>query len=108
MDPAEGGEPSAVVPLEEEADAFVGVHAEELSDDLDGKDLGIGELRGRAALADAVSLEPVVDEAEDGNDESAKIHERRPPLGRLVWSLPSVGRSSLWFKLSRKLAHGVS
>jgi|SRR5215207_6556553 len=93
-------------------DSLVGVHAEELSDELDGDDLRVGELRSGTTLADATSLEPVVHEAEDGHDEGAKIHERSPPLRRSlrrsVWLLPSVGRSSLWFKLSRKLAHGVS
>ena len=51
---------------------------------------------------------PVVDEAENRDDEGAKIHERRPPLRRSLWSLPSVGRSPLWFKPSKKLAHGVN
>ena len=82
MGPAEGREPLGVVPLEEEADALVGVEPEELSDDLDGEDLGVGELGGRPALADAASLEPIVYEAEDGHDEGAKIQERRPPLRR--------------------------
>jgi hypothetical protein len=59
-----------------------GRFAEELSDDLYGEDLGIGELWGRPAPSDALSLEPVIDEAQDGNDESAKIRGRRPPLGR--------------------------
>jgi hypothetical protein len=108
MGPAEGREPLGVVPLEEEADALVGVEPEELPDDLDGEDLGVGELGGRAAPTDATSFEPVVHEAEDGPDEGAKIHKRRPPLRRSVWSLPSVRRSSLRFKPLRKLAYGVS
>lgn len=61
---------------EEEIDGFVGVYAEELSDDLYGKDLSVGELRGGTALADATSFEPVVHEAEDGHDEGAKIHKK--------------------------------
>src|SRR5215208_3556337 len=108
MDLTKGGEPLAIVPLEEEVDTRVGVHPEELSDDLDGEYLDVGELWGGAALTDAASLESVVDEAEDRDDEGAKIHERRPPLRRSVWALPSVGRSSIWIKSSRKLAHGVS
>ena len=89
-------------------DRLVSVHAEKLSDDLDGDSLRVGKLGGRTALANTAALEPVVYEAEDGDDEGAKIHERRPPLRRLVWSLPSVGRPSLWFKSSKKLAHRVS
>jgi hypothetical protein len=41
---AEGGEPLCIVPSEVVVDGFVGVHAEELSDYLDGEDLGVGEL----------------------------------------------------------------
>jgi hypothetical protein len=102
------GEPLAVVLPKVTKDRLVGVDAEELADDLDGEDLRVGEPGGRSALADAASLESIVDEAEDGDDEGAKIHERRPPLRRSVWSLPSVGRSSTLLKFSRKLAHGVS
>jgi len=55
---------------------LLGVDAEELADDLDAQDLGVGELRLRAALAQlGFSFEPVVDEAENGDDEGAKIHE---------------------------------
>jgi len=75
MDLAKGREPLGVVPLEEEVDALVGVEAEELAyDDLDGEDLRVRELGRRAALAVAplATLEPVVDEAEDGDDEGAK------------------------------------
>jgi hypothetical protein len=108
MDFAECGEPLAVVPSEVAVDGLVGVEAEELAYDLDGEDLGVGKLRDGAALADTPSFEPIVYQAEDGDNEGAKIHERRPPLRWLVWSLPSVGRSSLWFKLSKKHAHGVS
>ena len=105
---AQGGEPLAVMTPEVAKDCFVGVHAEELSYDLDGEDLRVGELGSWAALANTATLEPVVDKAEGGNDEGAKIHERRPPLRRSVWLLPSVGRSPLWLKSSKKLAHGVS
>jgi hypothetical protein len=108
MNLTEGRKPRAVVPLEEEVDGLVGVHPEEFAHDLDGEHLCVGELGGGAALTDAASLESVVYEAEDRDDEGAKIHERRAPLRRLVWSLPSVRRSPLRFKPSRKLAHGVS
>jgi hypothetical protein len=78
MDLIEGGKPFAVVLSEEEVGGLVGVDAEELADDLHGEDLSIGKLWGRATLTDAMSLESVVDEAEDGHDEGAKIHEGRP------------------------------
>ena len=110
MDLKKCREPFTVVPSEVAVECLVGVYPQELADHFDGEDLGVGELGGRAALAVAslAALEPIVYEAEDGHDEGAKIHERRPPLRRLVWSLPSVGRSSLRFKPSKKLAHGVS
>jgi len=83
--------------------------ADDLADDLDGDDLRVGELRLGTALAQlGFSFEPVVDEAENGDDEDAKIHERRPPSLRLVWALPSVRRSRSLFNHSEKLAHGVS
>jgi hypothetical protein len=105
---AEGRKPFSVVTAEEALDALVGVELQKLSDDLDGKDLRVGELWGGTALTDTPSFKLIVHQAEDGDDEGAKIHEGRPPLRRLVWSLPSVGRSSLSFKPSSKLAHGVS
>jgi hypothetical protein len=82
---AEGGEPIGVVAAKEEADVLVGVEAQELAYDLDGEDLRVGELGRRAALANATILELVVDEAEDGHDEGAKIHESEDLL------LASVG-----------------
>src|SRR5215218_10380014 len=108
MDFAQSGEPFTIVPSEEEVDGLVGVEPEELSYDLDGEDLGIGELGGWSAPSDAAFLESVVDEAEDADDEGAKIHRKRPPSLRLVWAPPSVGRSPMLFNRSEKLAHGVS
>jgi hypothetical protein len=84
-------------------EVLLGVESQELAYDLDGQDLRVGELRLRTALAQlGFSFEPVVDEAENGDDEDAKIHERRPPSLRLVWSLPSVRRSRSLFNPSRK------
>jgi hypothetical protein len=60
VDLVEGWEPLGVVAAEEEVDALVGVDTEELSDDLDGEDLCIGELRSGTALADATAFEPLV------------------------------------------------
>jgi hypothetical protein len=113
---AEGGamdlnkcrEPLGVVPSKVAVEFLVCVETEKLAYDLDGEDFGVGKLRGGAALTDTPSFELIVYQAEDGHNEGAKIHGRRPPLRRLVWLLPSVRRSSLSFKLSRKLAHGVS
>jgi hypothetical protein len=109
VDFAQGGELLGVVPSEEEVESLIGVEAEELAYDFDSEDLGVRKLPGGATLTDTPSFEPIVYEAEDGeDDEGVKIHQGRPPLGRLVWSLPSVVRSSLWFKPSMKRAHGVS
>jgi len=109
MDLAECRKPLAVVPPEEEVDGFVGVYAEKLADDLDGEDLGVGELRSGAAPTDTPAFDSVVDEAEDGHDEGAKIHEKKTSAAcGAIESTPSVGRSSLLLKSSTKLAHGVS
>src|SRR5215208_3390918 len=102
MDLAERGEPLRVVPSEVAADGLVGVEPQELSDDLDGKDLRVGKLRGRTAPTDAFFFEPIVHETEDGHDEGVKIHGKRPPSLRMVWAPPSVGRSPSLFNRSRE------
>src|SRR5215218_5387206 len=106
----EGRKPFAVVSAEVAVDTFVGVDAEELPYYFYGEDLCIGELRSRTAPADAtLLLEPVVDEAEDGYDEGAKIHKKTSVTLGAIGLTPSVGRSSPWLNTSReKLAHGVS
>ena len=107
--PPEVREEVGVVTPEVREQLRVFVYPQGLADALDREDLRVVERGGRAAPSEASEvLEPVVDEAEDGHDEGAKIHERRPPLRRSVWSLPSVGRPSLRFKPSMKFAHGVS
>jgi hypothetical protein len=71
----------------------------------ESESLGVGP----PAASDAPLLELVVHKAEDSYDEGAKIHKRRPPF--VLDGLrapPRVGRSSLWLKFSKKLAHGVS
>ncbi len=107
---AEGRKPFSVVPLEEAVDAFVGVYAEELAHDLDGEDLGVGELGCRSTASEAPSFELVVDKSEDGHDEGAKIHKKKTSATSLwcYWSTPSVRGSSVWLKSSKKLAHGVN
>lgn len=77
---AEGREPLAVVSSEVSVECLVGVEPQEFADHFDGEDLRIGKLRSGTALADAPPFELVVDEAKDGDDEGAKIHERRPPF----------------------------
>jgi hypothetical protein len=72
---AKGLEPLGVM-SEEEMDTLVGVEAKELAYDLYGEYLGIRKLRSGTALADATPFEPVVDKAEDGHDEGAKIHKK--------------------------------
>ncbi len=54
------------MPAKEEVDALVGVHTEELADNLDSQDLRVVKLRSGATPTDAAPLEPVVDETEDG------------------------------------------
>jgi hypothetical protein len=92
---AKGWEPLGVVSAEEEVDGLVGVEPKELADDLHGENLRIRKLRSGTALADATPFEPVVDKAEDGHDEGAKIHKKKTSvmLGAIGLT-PSVRRSS--------------
>jgi hypothetical protein len=53
------------------------VYTQELADDLDGEHFRVTERGGGSAPSEMSEvLEPVVYEAEDGNDEGAKIHEK--------------------------------
>jgi hypothetical protein len=72
----ECGEPFTIVTAEEAVEVLVGIEPEELPDDLYGEHLSVGELGAGTALANAASLESVVYEAEDGNDEGVKIQEK--------------------------------
>jgi hypothetical protein len=85
VDDPERREPLTVVPSEEEVDTLVGVEPQELAHDLYGEDLGVGKLRSGATPTDTPSFELIVYEAEDGDDEGAKIHESEDLL------LASVG-----------------
>lgn len=94
----EGREPCSVVSSEEEVDVLVGVYAEELTDDLYGEYLRVAELWGGTALTEPPipSFESVVHQAEDSNDEGAKIHERKTSFcSRWIGVPPRVGRSSV-------------
>jgi hypothetical protein len=100
-----------VVALEVGKELCVFVYPKELTDYLDGEHFRVAQRRGGTTPSEAPEVsDAVVDEAEDGHDEGAKIHKRRPPL-RLygaIGSTPSVGRSSVWLKSSKKLAHRVN
>jgi hypothetical protein len=105
----QSGEPFTVVTAEKEVDSLVGVEPQELPDDLDGEDLGVGELGGGSALTDTPSFEPIIYQTEDSDDQGAKIHERKTSFcSRWIGAPPRVGRSSLWLKSSKKPAHGVN
>jgi hypothetical protein len=97
------------MPPEVAVERPVGVQPEKLPDDLDGQDLRVRKLRSGTAPSNTPTLEMIVDEAEDANYEGAKIHERKTPFcSRWIGAPPSVGRSSLLLKFSKKPAHGVS
>jgi hypothetical protein len=108
MNLPQGREPLCVMTPEVVKDSLVGVEPYELADDFDGEDLGIGEPRGGAALSEGSVFEPLVDEAEDGYDEGAKIHKKTSYVSGVIGSTLRVRRSSLLLKSSKKLAHGVS
>ena len=76
---AEGGEPFAVVAAEIAVDSLVGVYAQKLAYDLDSDDFGVGERRGRAALADTMALDSVVYGTFCGTDPKSPL---RRPLDR--------------------------
>ena len=105
---AQSGEPLAVVTPEVTKDPLVGVEPQELAYDLDGEDFRVRKLGQRTTCSEGSVFDPVVDEAEDRDDEGVKIRRKRPPSLRLVWAPPSVGRSRLLFNRSEKLAHRVS
>jgi len=116
--PGEGGamhvqevrEEMGVVAPEVRKELRVLVYPQELADDLDSEDFGVAERGSGSAPSEAPEvLESVIYEAEYGYDEGAKIHKKTSATSLwCYWSTPSVGRSSLLLKSSKKLAHGVS
>ena len=107
----ESRKPLCVVPLEEEIYGLVGVESQELSYDLDGQYLRVRELRSWPALTvtPLASFEMIIYQAEDRDDEGAKIHEQKTSFcSRWIGVPPRVGRSSTLHKFSKKLAHGVN
>jgi hypothetical protein len=86
MHPSEVREEVSVVAPEVLEEPFVFVYPQELADYLDGEDFRVEEHRSGSTCPEAPEvLEPVIDEAEDGYDEGAKIHESEDLL------LASVG-----------------
>jgi hypothetical protein len=65
-----------VVATEVRKELRIFIESQELSDDLDGEDFRVAECWGGSTCSETPEvLDPVVDEAEDGYDEGAKIHE---------------------------------
>jgi hypothetical protein len=103
--PAEGGamhasevrEEVSVVSPEVGKEFCVLVYPQKLAYDLDGEHFGVAQRWGRSATSETSEvLEAVVDEAEDRDDEGAKIHNKKTSVtSGATGSTPSVGRSSL-------------
>ncbi len=73
MNLAQFRKPLAKVPEEVEIDALVGIDAEELSNNLNGQNLAVRELRAWATLAQLLlALKPVVNKAENCDDEGLR------------------------------------
>ena len=89
-------------------DSFVGFDAEELSYDLYGEDLCVGEFGSGTAPSDVPIFDLIIDEAEDGNDEGVKIHLRRPPLHPvLLDQRRAYGGLLFGSSPQKKRAHGI-
>ena len=67
-------EPAGPVAAEVLVQADVGVDAQELPDALDGQDLAVGQGWPGTTLAKVLAGQPVVDQAEHGDDEGRKLH----------------------------------
>jgi hypothetical protein len=103
--PAEGGamhasevrEEVGIVAPEVGKEFCVLVYPQKLAYDLDGEHFGVAQRWGRSATSETSEvLEAVVDEAEDRDDEGAKIHNKKTSVtSGATGSTPSVGRSSL-------------
>ena len=76
MHPPEVREEVGVVAPEVRKELRVFVYSQELADELDGEHFGVEERRGGSARSQSPEVgDTVVDEAKDGHDEGAKIHE---------------------------------
>ena len=78
----QGRKPLLVVALEVGVEALLGVDPQELAHDLHRQHLRIGKRGLRSASTQLLLLlhKPVIDLAENGDDEGAKIQGRRPPF----------------------------
>jgi len=109
MHPPQVREEVSVVAPEVLEEFRVFVEPQELTDDLDGEHFRVGERWGGSACSEAPEVhESVVYEAEDGYYEGAKIQEKTSATSGAIELTPSVGRSSVLLKSSKKPAHGVS
>jgi hypothetical protein len=93
--------PSGVVAPEVFVKALVCVYPQELAHDLHAQHFRVIKFRIRTALAQLlVCGEPVIDYAENGDDEGVKIHsEPRPPFTSwLVRAPPSVEEVSVFLQ----------
>lgn len=111
MHESEVWEEVSVVAPEVGKELCIFVEPQELSDDFDGEHFRIEERWSGPAPSEAPEIgDTVVYEAEDGDDKGVKIHKKTSSTS--LWCYwdraPSLGRSSLWFKSSKKLAHGVN
>ena len=76
MHPPQIREEVGVVTPEVRKEFGLFVYPQELAYDLDGEDFGVAERRSGPTCSEAPEvLDTIVDEAEDGYDEGAKIHE---------------------------------
>ena len=110
MHPQEVWEEMSVVAPEVGKELCIFVESQKLANYLDGEHFRVKERGSRPACCEASEiLESVVDEAEDGYDEGgAKIHKKTSATSGAIGLTPSVGRSSVLLKSSKKLAHRVS
>src|SRR5205823_11927857 len=80
-DAGQGGELGGVVAAEVAVEGAVGVEAPGLADDLDGDDLGVGELRRGATRAESAEVQGfpfVIDETEYHEQELLRGHGGPP------------------------------
>ena len=100
-----------VVASEVREEFRVFVEPQKLSDGLDGEDFRVAERRGRSACSEAPkgSVRRSSMRQKTATMKVLRSIRRRPPL-RLwcYWLTPSVGRSFVLLKSSKKLAHRVS
>ena len=103
MYPQEVWEKVSVVTPEVAEELRIFVYPQKLADELDGKDFRVREHGSGSACSEAPEIhESVVDEAEDGYDEGAKIQKKTSSTSGAIRTTPSVGRSSLLLKSSQK------